>query len=153
MYCPTCGVGVAPGLSYCKNCGARLNHDDRRGKSSEVKPDLLVTAMVSTFIFGLGVIAMLISIMKAVLGVDVERILAIMSVPFLLMVVLEGVFIWLLLRRKKGADETIALPKQQETNQLDAAQARALPPEGIGSVIEHTTRAFEPIYDRDRREN
>ena len=146
MYCSTCGVAVAQGLSYCKNCGARLNQDEREGKSSEVKPDLLVTAMVATFVFGLAVIGMLMGIMKVILGMDVGQILGFMSLLLLLMLILEGVFIMLLLRRGKGAEKTIALPQQQmATNELEAAQARALP-EGMVSVTEHTTRAFEPIY-------
>ena len=148
MYCSACGVAVAQGSSYCKSCGARLSQDDRGG-DSEVRPDLLVTAMVATFVFGLAVIAVLLGVMKVILGLHVETVLAFMTLPFLLMLVLEGVFIRLLLRRNKGADETIALGKQQATNELDAAQARALP-EGMASVTEHTTRAFEPIY-RDTR--
>ena len=139
-------MAVAQGLSYCKNCGARLNQDDRDGKSSEVKPDLLVTAMVATFVFGLAVIGMLMGIMKVILGMDVGQILGFMSLLLLLMLILEGVFIMLLLRRSKGAEKTVALPQQQQaTNELEAAHVRALP-EGMVSVTEHTTRAFEPIY-------
>ena len=146
MYCSACGVVVAQGLSYCKNCGARLSQDDREGKSSEVKPDLLVTAMVATFVFGLAVIGMLMGIMKVILGMDVGQILGFMSLLLLLMLILEGVFIMLLLRRSKGAEKTVALPQQQiATNELEAAHVRALP-EGMASVTEHTTRAFEPIY-------
>ena len=145
MYCSTCGVAVAQSLSYCKNCGARLSQDEREGKSSEVKPDLLVAAMVATFVFGLAVIGMLMGIMKVILRMDVGQILGFMSVLLLVMMVLEGIFIRLLLRRSKGVEETIALPKQQiATNELEAAQVRALP-EGMVSVTEHTTRAFEPI--------
>ena len=149
MYCSACGVVVAQGLSYCKSCGAKLSQDEREGKSSEVKPDLLVTAMVATFVFGLAAIALLIGVMKAILGLDGGQILGFMSLLLLSMLMLEGVFIWMLLRRKKGADQTIALPKQQATNELEAAPARALP-EGLVSVTEHTTRAFEPSY-RDTR--
>ena len=67
------------------------------------------------------------------------------------MLVVEGVFIWLLLRRNRGARETSdTVPsKEQATSELDAAQA-LVPPEAIPSVTEHTTRAFEPIY-RERK--
>ena len=148
MYCSACGVAIAQGLSYCKNCGARLN-DDRGSKSSEVKPDLLVASMVATFIFGLAAIAVLMGVMKVFLGMDGGQILGLMLFPFLLMLALEGVFIWMLLRRKKAAEEMIALPNQQATNELDAAQMRVLP-EGMASVTEHTTRAFEPLYREPR---
>jgi hypothetical protein len=144
MYCPSCGVTVAPGLSYCNHCGAKLNRGDAIVKSAEVKPELLVNAMVVTFIFGLGAIAVLMGVMKAVLGLRVEPILAFMLLPFLLMLVLEGVFMRLLLRRSRGATQTSdkALSNQQTTTELDAAQMRTLP-EGMPSVTEHTTRAFE----------
>jgi methyl coenzyme M reductase gamma subunit len=67
------------------------------------------------------------------------------------MLLVEGVFIWQLLRRKRGAEETgdTALSKEQATKELDAAQPRVLP-EPVPSVTEHTTRAFEPIY-RERK--
>ena len=63
------------------------------------------------------------------------------------MLSLEGVFIRLLLRRKRGAEEagdTVFL-KEQATRALDAAQGRVLP-EPMPSVTEHTTRAFDRIY-------
>ena len=144
MYCSSCGAAVAPGLSYCNHCGAKLNKDDKAVKSAEeVKPALLVNGMLVTFIFGLGAIAVLMGVMKAVLGLRVESILAFMLLPFLLMLVLEGVFMRLLLRRNRGAASDKVLSKQQTTTELDAAQIRVLP-EGMPSVTEHTTRAFEP---------
>jgi hypothetical protein len=147
MFCSSCGVTVAQGLTYCKNCGAKLSRGEDESKSSEVKPDLLVTAMVATFIFGLAAITLLIGVMKAVLGLPDGTILGFMMFPLLLMLVLEGVFIRLLLRRTRGTQAIgdARLLKEQATNELDPAQARALP-EGMASVTEHTTRAFEPIY-------
>jgi hypothetical protein len=85
--------------------------------------------------------------MKAMLLFEFGPILAITLLSFLTMLSLEGVFIRLLLRRKRGAEEVgDAVHLQgQATRELDAAQARALP-EPVPSVTEHTTRAFEPIY-------
>ncbi|HJP93646.1 MAG TPA: hypothetical protein VJ875_16930 [Pyrinomonadaceae bacterium] len=147
MYCSSCGVAVAQGLSYCNHCGAKLNRSDVVAKSAEVKPGLLVNAMVVTFIFGLGAIGMLMGIMKVILGLRVEPILAFMLLPLMLMLVLEGVFMRLLLRGNRGTRETSdkELSNQQTTTELDAAQTPALP-EGMPSVTEHTTRAFDPIY-------
>jgi len=108
--------------------------------------------MVATFILGLMTITVLMGVMKAVLGLPVGQILAFLALPFLLIVILEGVFIRLILRRTQSTQPTIdtKLSKEQSTNELDATQARALP-EGMPSVTEHTTRAFEPIY-RDKHE-
>lgn len=95
MYCSSCGVAVAQGLSYCNYCGAKLSgvKGDSVTKSSEVRPEYLVFAMMAVFVFGLAAITVLMGVMKTVLGLPVERILAFALLPFLFMVVLEGVFI------------------------------------------------------------
>jgi hypothetical protein len=150
MYCSSCGVAVAQGLSYCNYCGAKLSgvKGDNLIKSPEVKPELLVSAMAGVFILGLVAITMLMGMMKSVLDLPVERVLAFALLPFLIMLLLEGVFLRLLLRRKRGTAEvgdSVRL-KGQATKELDAAQARALP-EPVPSVTEHTTRTFEQIYN------
>jgi len=153
MYCSSCGVAVAQGLSYCNYCGAKLNgvKGETRIKSSEVKPETLVAAMVLVFVFGLGAITMLMGMMKAVLGLNVGQILAFTLLSFLIMLLIEGVCIRLLFRRKRGTEEAgdAVLLKGQATKELDAAQARVLP-EPVPSVTEHTTRAFEPIYSKQK---
>jgi hypothetical protein len=146
MYCSSCGAAVAQGLSYCNHCGSKLNRGESLVKSSEVKPDLLVRAMVVTFMFGLFAITVLMGVMKAILGLPVERVLALSFVPFLLMLIIEGVFVKLLFSRNQRAEpSTTTASNEQVTNELDAAQTRVLP-EARPSVTEHTTRAFDPIY-------
>jgi hypothetical protein len=149
MYCSSCGAVVTRGLSYCNQCGEKLSgaKSDSTIKSPEVRPETLIGAMVFTFVFGLGAITVLMGVMKAVLHLEVGLILAFTLPSFLIMLSLEGVFIRLLLRRKRGAEEAgdTVLLKGQATRGLDAAQARALP-EPMPSVTEHTTRAFDPIY-------
>jgi hypothetical protein len=149
MYCSSCGVAVTPGLSYCNYCGEKLSgaKSDSLIRSPEVRPETLVAAMVFVFVFGLGAITVLMGVMKAVLHLEVGQILAFTLLSFLIMLSLEGVFIRLLLRRKRGAEEAgdTVLLKRQATRELDAVQAQALP-EPIPSVTEHTTRAFDKIY-------
>src|ERR1700693_2175482 len=98
MYCSSCGVAVAPGLSYCNYCGEKLSRakSDSIIKSPEVKPETLVAAMVFAFVFGLGAITVLMGVMKAVLRLDVGLILFFTLLSFLIMLSLEGVFIRLL---------------------------------------------------------
>ncbi len=150
MFCSTCGVAVTQGLSYCNYCGAKLigGKGDDVSESREVKPDLLVCAMVGLFVVGLAAITALMGVMKVILGLPVERVLAFALVPFLMMLLLEGVFVRLLLRRKRGTREAgkAVLSQGQATKELDAAQARALP-EPARSVTEHTTRTFAPVYN------
>jgi hypothetical protein len=148
MYCSSCGVAIAQGLSYCNYCGAKLGgaKDDSVIKSPEVKPETLVAAMVFAFVFGLGAITVLMGVMKAVLHLDVRLILFFALVSFLTMLSLEGVFMRLLLRRKRKVEKAAdpVLLQAPGTNELDVARARSLP-EAMPSVTEHTTRTFEPI--------
>ncbi|MDX6445685.1 MAG: hypothetical protein QOH71_2759 [Blastocatellia bacterium] len=153
MYCSSCGVAVAQSLTYCNYCGAKLNgvKGDSVSKSAEVKPELLVSAMAGVFILGLVAITMLIGVMKTVLNLNVGQILAFALLSFLIMLLIEGVCMRLLFRRRRGtedAGDAVRL-KGPPTNQLDAAQARGLP-EPVPSVTEHTTRAFDSIYSERR---
>ena len=154
MYCPSCGTSVAQGLSYCNYCGAKLAGEKGGGasKSSEVKPTSLLWGMVAALVFGFVAVALFMIAMKMV-GLNVGQILALTILSFLIMLLVEGVFIWQLLRRKRGAEETgdTTLSKEQTTKELEAAQARVLP-EAMPSVTEETTRAFEPVY-RERKSN
>ena len=149
MYCSSCGVAVAQGLVYCNYCGAKLNGVEGANliKSSEVKPELLVSAMVAVFVLGLAAIALLTGVMKSVLGLELGQILAFTSLSFLIMLLVEGVCIWLLFSRNRSAKEisVTSAAKNQATKELNAPEVRVLT-EPVLSVTEHTTRAFEPVY-------
>ena len=149
MYCSTCGVAIAESLSYCNHCGARLiaSNTDKVAIPREVKPELLVSSMVLTFVFGLLAISVLLGVMKSVLGLELGQILAFAGLSFLILIVLEGVFLLLLLRRNRGAEKQTKTELQagQTTKELGEPQVQALP-EPLASVTDHTTRAFEPIY-------
>ena len=153
MYCSACGLGVAQDLSYCKHCGAKLSgsKSDNVTKSSEVNPALLVSAMVGLFIFGLLASAVLIRVLKEVVGFDHNIILAVTVFSLMLLLGVEGVLIRLLFKGQKGAKEAgdTEWPKEQKTKELGEAQARVLP-EPVPSVTEHTTRSFEPIYNEHK---
>jgi nitrate reductase NapE component len=154
MYCSSCGVAVTEGLRYCNYCGAKLSaKGETLSNSSEVRSEYLVFAMMAVFVFGLVAITVLMGVMKAVLGFNEALIIAFTLVSFLLMLLIEGVFIRLLMRRKhitEGAGDTGQL-KGQATKELDAAPERVLP-EARPSVTEHTTRAFDPIYTERKSE-
>jgi hypothetical protein len=149
MYCSSCGVAVAPGLSYCNYCGERLGvaQSDVPIRSREVRPESLIAAMVFTFVFGLVAITVLMGMMKGGLHLENGLILFVALLSFLVMLSLEAVFIRLLFRRRRGAEEAgdPVLRKGPTTRELDAAHARGLPGH-MPSVTEHTTRAFDPVY-------
>jgi len=148
MYCSTCGVAVTQGLSYCNYCGAKVGEkSDSLSKSSEVRPEFLLSAMIGLFIFGVFVITLLMGMMKQVLGLPVERVLGFALLPFLLMLLLEGVCLRLLLRRNRGTAATDAntLLNEQTTKELVRGEERLLT-EPAPSVTDHTTRTLEPVY-------
>jgi hypothetical protein len=150
MYCSSCGVAVAQGLPYCNFCGAKLNgvKGETHSKAPEVKPELLVSAMVVVFVFGLIAITMFMGMMKAVLNFGVGQIIPFTLLSFLIMLSIEGVLVRLLLRRKHGTEGSGDAVHLQgpATRELYGAPERGLP-EPAPSVTEHTTRAFDPIYN------
>ncbi len=156
MYCSSCGVAVTESLSYCNHCGVRLiaSNSDKAVTSREVKPELLVGAMVTTFVLGLPVITVLLGVMKSVLGLELGQILGFAALSFSIMLFLEGVFLRLLLRRNRGLEERAGteLLSEHTTKELDAPGVRALR-EPLSSVTDHTTRAFEPIYTDRQKAN
>src|SRR5690242_3267587 len=107
MYCSTCGIAIAESLSYCNHCGARLivSGSDKVATSRDVSPGLLIAAMVATFILGLPVITVLLGVLKTALGLELGQILGFAVVSFLILILLEGVFLMLLFRRNRGAEE------------------------------------------------
>src|SRR5947209_11954200 len=97
MYCPSCGVAVAQGLSYCNYCGAKLNgaKADSIIKTTELRAEsLIISSMVGLFVLGLLAITVLMGVMKVVLDLNVGQILALTLLSFLIMLLIEVVLIW-----------------------------------------------------------
>ena len=119
---------------------------DTDGISPEVRPGLLVSAISALFILGLFVITMLMGMMKVIMKLPVDQVLLFALFPFLLLLLIEGLFVRLLLRSKRaeGSRDTVQL-KGQATKELKTGPVRGLP-EHLPSVTEHTTRTFEPIH-------
>lgn len=145
MYCSTCGVALAKGLTFCNYCGARLPSTDASLEFREVRPQLLVSAMAGIFVLGLPGITFLIFMLNAV-RLESGVVMAFAWTSLLLLVALEAFFVLLLLRRKPLKDEPPQDPQFRgtRTNELEARHAGALA-EPAPSVTEHTTRAFDPI--------
>jgi hypothetical protein len=105
--------------------------------------------MIMVFVFGLAAISVLLGVMKAVLNLNEGAILGFAALSFFIMMVVEGVFIGLLVRRKHKPEPSTAMAlSKQQTNELDAAQERLLTEPS--SVTDQTTRAFDPIYTNRR---
>ena len=151
MYCPTCGAQLAQALTYCNRCGANLNpvKDQGKTKAPSRTIDNVVGAMVATTIFVLGMIlGALVLMKKGDIPEGLGTVFVLLSAFALL--VLEGLFVWQLMRLNKGAKEAggTAQPMNFKTEEPGAGSVRALPApvEPMPSVTEQTTRTLEPIY-------
>jgi len=150
MYCSSCGVAVAEGLSYCNQCGAKLTgaKGDAITKVARAQPESLVWAILAVFVVGLGSIMGFMGILKVQFNANLGIVIIFSLIILMLMLAVEGVFISLLFGSRadskdvKSGKERL---KEQATKELDAAQPRVLT-EPVFSVTDHTTRAFEPVY-------
>ena len=154
MYCSSCGVAVAQGLSYCNQCGAKLSgaKGDSVARVAKAQPESLVWAILAVFVVGLGSIMALMGILKVQFNANLGIVIIFSLIVFLLMLVVEGVFISLLFGSKSDSKDVKSEKerlKEQATKELDPAQPRVLT-EPIASVTDHTTRAFEPVYSRKK---
>ncbi len=147
MYCSSCGGSVPPGLSYCNRCGVGL-----RPKESEVakrpgpSPNFLVAGIVFVTIFGLIAVTMLLGVMSQVLHSSDGLINGFAAVAFLLILLIDALFAFLLLRSKKKSGEHTDVIQFKEANrgELHAAHTSGLA-QPAGSVTDHTPRTLEDI--------
>jgi len=142
MYCSSCGVAVAKGVSFCNYCGERLASTESGLEFREVRPGLIVSAMAGVFVLGLPAIVFLIFMLNAV-RLDPQQSMAFAWVTLLLLVALEVVFLMLLLRQRSRKGERDQF-KGSQTKELEMKHPAALA-EPLASVTEHTTRAFDSV--------
>jgi ABC-type nickel/cobalt efflux system permease component RcnA len=112
--------------------------------TGDVSVESLVWALVAVTVGGIGAVMVLIAVLSKVFGKEILLFVTLLS--FLLVLSTTAMFLWLLLRRMRRADESsdAARRSEQETKELGAATRRALQ-EPLASVTEHTTRTFEPV--------
>ena len=150
MYCSSCGVAVAQHLTYCNQCGAKLNSEkvDSLVKTTELRQEaMIMSAMVGLFILGMVAMSVLLGVMKAVLNFQFGPLLVFAFMSFLILIGLEGILISRLFRRRTDKSKSGA-PTVNITKELEA-QSRVVS-EPAGSVTDHTTRTLDPIYDERR---
>src|SRR5947207_13959417 len=104
MYCSSCGVAVTQGLTYCNYCGFKLSSGDSGDRPPDIRPGGLVTMMVATFVMGLFAITIFMGVMKTVIHLEMGPMLGFTTLSFLIMLMLEGIFIRLLFRPIKHRD-------------------------------------------------
>jgi hypothetical protein len=117
--------------------------------SSEVRPELLLSAMVALFILGLLAIGVLVGVMKRV-DFDVPFISIITIFSLLLLVMIESMLAWMLLRGKKSENKVSNINQlnEQNTKEMYGAPTRGLSEptfQPVSTVTEHTTRSLDYV--------
>jgi uncharacterized membrane protein len=111
MYCSSCGVAVAPNLTYCNQCGAKLNNEKSESlvKTTELRQEsMIMSAMVGLFVLGLVAISILLGVMKAVINFDIGPLIAFAFLSFFILVGLEGILISRLFRKRLAVTNQIS---------------------------------------------
>jgi hypothetical protein len=150
MYCSSCGTAVMPGINYCKRCGAKLVGVKDEEITQQVDAESLTWAIVVVFAVGLGATIGLIAVMKS-LDFSPALTFAFPIISFLLMLVIEGVFIWKLFGSRQWGKEMrdTGRLKEQEMKELGAEQTSWIT-NPAPSVSEHTTHTLEPIQSEPK---
>src|SRR5437868_6985733 len=100
MFCPTCGVEAAPGLRYCKQCGANLN-----AAAASEPPRRFPPIVIMTFLAVLGMITLVGLAIPLAASNDLKNsgfsprdILALFSISAVVTLLLDTMLVWLLLK-------------------------------------------------------
>ena len=151
MYCSSCGSALATGLSYCNRCGAELSAKKSGSGIGPQLPESLVWAIVGVSVGGLALIIGLMAVMKHELQFDPQLIVLFSLLSFLLLLLAEIVFTWLLVgtvrrsRNREQNPDVLSHIKASTTKELGEARERFLNEPAI-SVTEETTRALEAAH-------
>ena len=156
MYCPSCGKDVNPELSFCSHCGARIaaGNDLDPNALSETSFHVLIGALLTIPIVGIGLILGLMVVMKQQLGFRDDAIMAVVFVSLLLFLMAEAGVIWLMLTRTKKrqvvtqADEKRKLDRGSTAERILSEGQPLGFPAAVPSVTERTTRTLDKASRR-----
>ena len=149
MYCSSCGTALTQELSYCNRCGAKLSITKGGGttKSLEKSIESIMGTIAGTTITMLGI---MIAVMALMIGANLGSgfIALFMALMFLMLLGIDGVFIWQLMRLNSRAKE---IRNVSEAERLGTKELGSKPEQTLlgprPSVTEEATRMFEPRYE------
>lgn len=163
MNCPSCNAIFNNDLSYCKRCGTKLspssNTNDIASSGSDQKKHIRLTSWITPLtmagLAGISVGGLAIILSTAV--VLIERGVPLGAAMFLAIISLLIFFstiAWLghqIVRLSNASERVDNFSKQGEM--IESEQQHQQPkslPEPPPSVVENTTRIFEPAYTKRR---
>ena len=152
MYCPSCGAALTKEMSYCTRCGIDLSviKGSSNSKSLEKSIESIIWSIVMATATVLGIMVAAMALMKG-FKLGGEVVVLFMALMFLVLLGIDGVLIWQLLRLNSLAKEARSASQleRHEMKELGATREQALI-EPRMSVTENTTRILEPTYEERR---
>ncbi len=147
MYCPSCGTNVTHSLTYCNRCGANLNKEDAKSAV-----DSLLDSIFWITAFGLGLIVGGVILMQS-RGIRDAFIFSYLIISSLAFIGMYAMHVWLFFRLTRNSRDSDRGSQQQtrETRELEDAGGKALPEHIPASVVEGTTRSFEPVFTQKKK--
>ena len=152
MYCPSCGAALAKEMNYCNRCGIDLSviKGSSNSKSLEKSIESIIWSMVLATATVLGIMVAVMALMKG-FQLGGEVVVLFMALMFLILLGINGVLFWQLLRLNKLAKEARSASQLERKEILELGEKREqalLEPRM--SVTEDTTRILDPIYEERR---
>ncbi|HEX8473533.1 MAG TPA: zinc ribbon domain-containing protein [Pyrinomonadaceae bacterium] len=152
MYCPSCGAALTKEMNYCNRCGIDLSviKGSSNSKSLEKSIESIIWSMVIATATVLGIMVAVMALMKG-FELEGEVVIVFMALMFLILLGINGVLIWQLLRMNTLAKEArnASQLERHETKELGARCEQGLI-EPRMSVTENRTRMLEPRYEERR---
>ena len=153
MYCPSCGKDVNADLSYCNHCGARIaaGNDLDPNALSETSFHVLIGALLTIPIVGIGLILAIMVVMKRELGFGEDPVLAVVMVSLILFLAAEAGVIWLMLTRTKKRKVVAPAGEKRGLGRADVTEKVLTEGQPLefsapaASVTDHTTRTLDPV--------
>jgi hypothetical protein len=160
MYCPNCGAETTAGVNYCKHCGGILSEPSVSPNCGESRNVLtaLILAM-STMGLVLGGLSIVFKNAMMLVGPqpgfvsparEVTTIAAMMVFFGSAAVIVSTLLLIKLFAKVMGFDSRSNKETRQKNLQPGLRPQRlSSPPSAMLTVTEHTTRNFEPVFQRD----
>ena len=152
MYCPSCGAALTQEMNYCNRCGTDLSVIKGSGNSKSLEKSIesIIWSIVMATATVLGIMVAVMALMK---GFELSGglVVVFMALMFLILLGINGVFVWQLLRLNSLAKEARSASQleRHKTQELEAKRGQMLA-EPRMSVTENTTRILEPTYEERR---
>ena len=150
MFCPTCGVSITPGLSFCNRCGATLKE---RIEASSGTVSAYLTAITVIALGGLGLMLGGAVALRSGAHLGEELVGVFMLMIFLIVGVVELMLGCQLSKINRNAQKKRSFSPPLEPTSFPEFRGPQVPGliEPSPSVTENTTRTLEYSHNEPRR--